>query len=633
MFLGLQPNVAVITNVEWDHVDCYPNEGSYQQAFADFAARVTHDGTVIYCGDDPGARLIHDQATKGGRRWISYGFTKGNKWRATELTTNPAGGTDFLVERHGFSPQPVGLAVTGAHNVLNALATLAAITAAGCVFTKTGKNLKFLNDFMGTTRRLEQKGISCDIIVLDDYAHHPTEVRATLSAVRQRFPRRAIWVLFQPHTFSRTRAMLDEFCSSLKNADHVLISDIYAAREHDTMGVSAQDLIARLDTHPDARYAGDLASATARLLAELKPGDVLLTIGAGDGNQVGDRVLAELRARERPHGRSSSTLSDLAATLQSELGVTPLRREPLAAHTTMRVGGPAELFITVNTLSHLMPALELAHQAGVPSWVLGGGSNVIVSDSGFPGLVIANACRGVRQHEGYVVWAESGANLGRLARQTLHWGLGGLEWAVSVPGTLGGAVVGNAGAHGGCIADNLLRATLLLPDGKVAEWPASRFHFAYRHSLLKQLLRSGQPAPLVLAAAFQLIPSDRAEVEERAARFLAQRRTTQPSEPSAGSIFQNPPGDYAGRILDSLGFRGRSQGDAMFSTVHANFIVNRGHAKAADVIALIDQARQAVWAEKRIELLPEVLFVGDWTNHPPYQPLAAAAMTTQEAAA
>lgn len=632
MFLGLQPHIAVITNVEWDHVDCYPTIDSYREAFAEFARRLPADqGTVVYCGDDPGACWVRAQAEADGRRWVSYGLAPGNQWRAVDLQLNNDGGTDFLVEHHGLPWHPISLTVPGRHNVLNALGTLAALHAAGHDFTEADKNLKFLRDFAGTSRRLEHKGTACGIIVLDDYAHHPTEVRATLSAARQRFPRRAIWVLFQPHTYSRTHALLNEFCDALKNAEHVLITDIYAAREHDTMGVSAHDLIAKLNTHPDARYVGNHAAAASLLLAELQPGDVLLTLGAGDGYQVGDRVLAELRSREQKTNKlSASRVDDLAQEIRDLVGLTPMREEPLAPHTTMRVGGPAELFVTVNTPAQLVAVVNLAHRAGVPTWVLGGGSNVIVSDAGVRGLVIVNNCRAMRRHSCDVVWAESGANLARLARQTIHWQLSGLEWGVSVPGTVGGAVVGNAGAHGGCVADNLLRATLLLPDGRIAEWPAQRFHYGYRHSRLKELIRAGQPTPVVLAAAFQLVPDDATAIEERAARFLAQRRASQPVEPSAGSIFQNPPGDYAGRILEALGFKGRVQGDAMFSTVHANFIVNRGRATAADVVTLINQARQAVWTERGIELVPEVLFVGDWAQMPPLQPLAATPPANEE---
>jgi UDP-N-acetylmuramate dehydrogenase len=404
----------------------------------------------------------------------------------------------------------------------------------------------------------------------------------------------------------------------------VLITDIYAAREHDTMGVSAQDLVSGLGHHPDARYAGSLDTATALLLAELRPGDVFLTLGAGDGNRVGEEVLAALRqtpGRHPPQVQAADRHDRLAAAIAESTGLTVLRSESLAKHTTMRVGGPADLFVAAGTLPQLVAVLALAREHGVSAWLLGGGSNVLVSDAGVRGLVIANGCREIRRHEGHVVWAESGANLAGLARQTVRWALSGLEWGVSVPGTVGGAVVGNAGAHGGSVADNLLRATLVQADGRIVEWPATRFQFAYRYSTLKEQIRAGESAPLVLAAAFQLAGADPAQVEARATEFLAYRRATQPVEPSAGSIFQNPPGDYAGRILDSLGFKGRHHGGAAFSTGHANFIVNHGGATAADVISLIDEARQATWRQMAVALVPEILFIGAWPEQPPYRAL------------
>jgi len=412
--------------------------------------------------------------------------------------------------------------------------------------------------------------------------------------------------------------LLDEFRNSFENANHVLITDIYAAREHDPGDISALDVVRTLDRHPDARYVGDLDAATRLLLAELAPGDVLLTLGAGDGDQVGRQVLAGLREREAASAPLpiDQRYDALTAAIARDTGLAVRRDEPLASHTTMRVGGPADLFVTVNAVEDLVTVLALAREVDLPALVLGGGSNLLVSDRGVRGLVVSNGCRAVRRHEGDVLWAESGANLAGVARQAMRWGLAGLEWCVSVPGTVGGAVVGNAGAHGGCVADNLLRATLLGPDGALAEWPAARLAYSYRSSALKRTIRTGQPQPVVLSAAFQLQQADPAEMEARAAGFLAHRRTTQPVEPSAGSIFQNPPSDYAGRIIEALGLKGASQGGAAFSSVHANFIVNRGGASAVDVVTLINRARQVAWQELGVALTPEILFVGDWVEAP-----------------
>jgi UDP-N-acetylmuramate--alanine ligase len=624
MFLGLTPQIAVITNVDWDHVDCYPNPEDYQNAFVQFASLVPADGTVIYCADDPGAASLHAKAPTGQATWVSYGLGAGCTWRAAALDTNPEGGTDFEVWREDRLQGRLSLRVSGEHNVRNALAAVATVAASGrSVFTERRENLKFSRIFIGTEKRLETLGVSYGIIVLVDYAHHPTEVRATLSAARQRFPRRALWVLFQPHTYSRTRALLNDFCESFENAEHVLVTDIYAARERDTLGVAAQDVVQTLASHPDARYTGSLDSAVKLLLAELRPNDVLITLGAGDGYQVAERVLAALRQREASEvmPRAVSPQEELATAIAQTTGLAVRRDEPLSSHTTLRIGGPADLFVVVNSQEDLATLVRLAQQHGVPFLLLGGGSNVLVSDRGVRGLVVANACRTIERHDGHVVWAESGVNLAGLARQAMRWGLSGLEWCVSVPGTVGGAIVGNAGAHGGAIADNLLRATLLTQDGALAEWPAVRMRYGYRTSALKAMIRSGEPAPLILAAAFQLGEADPSAMEAQAAGFLGHRRATQPVEPSAGSIFLNPPGDYAGRILETLDFKGHRRGGAGFSAMHANFIVNYGGATADDVVGLIDEARQAAWRANRVMLVPEIVFTGDWPQSPPYRPL------------
>ncbi len=619
MFLGLHPEIAIITNVEWDHVDCYPKKEDYHLAFAQFAGLTPPGGAVVFCGDDPGCRALYHAATKPDVEWISYGLDDGNDWRAVNIGTNPAGGLDFDVLRGQTMQGRLSLTLSGQHNVQNALAALASAAFLGYdVFSKAHENLKFSRIFAGTKRRLESIGSGYGIIVYDDYAHHPTEVRATLGAARQRFPRRSVWALFQPHTYSRTKALLDEFQTSFENADHVLITDIYAAREHDPGDISALDVVNRLQSHPDARYAGDLNTATSLLLAELAPGDVLITLGAGDGDQVGRQVLADLRKRESVGAAQQieQRYNALAASIARDTGLAVRRDEPLASHTTMRIGGPADLFVSVSVLDDLATVLALAREMNVPALVLGGGSNLLVSDRGVRGLVVSNGCRVVRRHEGNVLWAESGANLAGVARQAMRWGLTGLEWCVSVPGTVGGAVVGNAGAHGGAVADNLLRTTLLELDGSLTEWPVARLAYGYRRSALKDMIRSGQLQPVVLSAAFQLQEADPAEMEARAASFLAHRRTTQPVEPSAGSIFQNPPGDYAGRIIEALGLKGAGQGGAAFSTVHANFIVNQGGASAADVATLINRARQMAWDTLGVVLTPEILFVGDWAEDP-----------------
>jgi len=297
MFLGLSPQVAVVTNVEWDHVDCYPTFTEFADAFRAFVDRLPEDGLLVACADDPGARHLAVTRQAAGRPAVMYGLGADVDWQARDLQTNADGGTNCQVWHDGALVTGLHLRIPGRHNVSNALAALAVVCHLN---VKPEIAAGHLNNFTGVRRRFEFKGMKHGIIVVDDYAHHPSEVRATLAAARQRYPGRAIWAVFQPHTYSRTQALLPSFADCFADAHHVLVMDIYAARERDTLGVHASQLAEGISqTHPDARYVGGLDDAVKVLLERLQPGDVLLTLGAGDGHLVGERVLAALREGAR----------------------------------------------------------------------------------------------------------------------------------------------------------------------------------------------------------------------------------------------------------------------------------------------------------------------------------------------
>jgi UDP-N-acetylmuramate--alanine ligase len=301
-FLALAPHVAVITNVEWDHVDIYPTEQSYEAAFAEFAAAVREPHKLIVCGDDQGAlRVAGPEATQYGiDDLIAHDPVSCRRtlldWSAASVQAD-AGETRFDVwryDRTSLATRHLGewrIRLPGEHNVRNALAALAAARAAGAPL---GAIAEALASYRGAGRRFELKGEAGGVTVIDDYAHHPNEARATLAAARSRYPGRRIVAYLQPHTYSRTQALLDDWAAAFGAADVVRIGDIYAARETDTLGIDSAALVARI-VHPDVRAAGDLGDAVAALLDLIKPGDVLLTLGAGDGYKVGEQVLAELR--------------------------------------------------------------------------------------------------------------------------------------------------------------------------------------------------------------------------------------------------------------------------------------------------------------------------------------------------
>lgn len=322
------------------------------------------------------------------------------------------------------------------------------------------------------------------------------------------------------------------------------------------------------------------------------------------------------------------TVAPLPDSLVAELG--PYGRRgvqsgvPLSLHTSFRIGGPAASLLTVERLSHLVAVLNILHRRQVPFLMLGGGSNVLISDAGVPELVVLNHCRQVHWPAApatpLLVRADSGASLAGLARGAIKHHLAGLAWAASVPGSVGGAVVGNAGAHGGCVADQLL-STSLWEDGQVKEVPSTDLRYAYRWSRLKGEVASPGLGPVVLTATFQLEADPEGKDAALANHFIAHRRLTQPVDKSAGSIFKNPPGDYAGRLIEALGLKGFAIGDAMVSPIHSNFIVNRGDATAAQVARLMNHIRTTVYEHFGVILEPEILFVGDWSAGPRLSPL------------
>jgi len=289
-FLSLKPHVAVVTNVEHDHPDCYPTFDDFRATFEEFVGLVERDGLLAVCWDDPVARELGERRRASGAAVAFFGLGEGAEWRAEEIRPNFAGGVDFLLTRAEEVLGLVRLRLPGAHNASNALA---AIAVASFLDVPLSVIRSALTRFRGVERRFEIKGVAGNVTVVDDYAHHPTAIQATLRAARERFPRRSMWAVWQPHTYSRTRALLKEFAGAFDLADHVVLLPIYAARETDTLGVSSASVAAKMH-HPDVRCAGSLDEALVWLGTEVRSGDVVLTLGAGDGDKVGEWLLEVL---------------------------------------------------------------------------------------------------------------------------------------------------------------------------------------------------------------------------------------------------------------------------------------------------------------------------------------------------
>ncbi len=291
--------------------------------------------------------------------------------------------------------------------------------------------------------------------------------------------------------------------------------------------------------------------------------------------------------------------------------------EPLRRHTTLHVGGPADWFLKIGAADGdepLQRALQWAHAEGVPVTVIGGGSNILAADAGVDGLVIKlltprpEIAVDASDPDAPVVTGHAGMLISGFAEACGERGLAGLEWAVGLPGTLGGAAANNAGAHGGDMASCFLDATLITLDGERRTVTADDMRYSYRHSALKDGLLRG----VLTTVRVRLVPGDPAALRTLAKEYHDWRKVAQPQAASAGSMFQNPPGDAAGRLIEAAGMKGVRIGDAQVSPVHANFIVNLGRATAADILTLGDECRRRVRDQFDVELQYEVQRIGRW---------------------
>ncbi|WKZ47271.1 MAG: UDP-N-acetylmuramate--L-alanine ligase [Anaerolineales bacterium] len=302
MFLGLKPQIEVVTSLEHDHPDFFPNFEAMYQSFETFTNLLPPDGTLIVCAEDPGAAALIPHARKTGRNVVGYGVQGEATMNtplwviARDIKPNQRGGFDFIASSNlkntGLNSAEVSLQVPGEHNVRNALAALTVVDVLGLSRDKAAKALA---KFSGTSRRFELRGEADGISIFDDYAHHPTEIKATLAGARARYPERRIWAVWQPHTYSRTHTLYLEFSRAFKDADEVIVTEVYAAREPKQNFTSAE--IVSGMPHHSARFIETLNDVTKYLLENLKPGDVLIVLSAGDADKICVDVLKGLKER------------------------------------------------------------------------------------------------------------------------------------------------------------------------------------------------------------------------------------------------------------------------------------------------------------------------------------------------
>ena len=297
MFHGLEPSIAIVTNVEHDHHDFFPTSEMFHQAFRDFVSKIKKNGTLAVCADDPGALALLPDKSLNGKMALTYGISDKAIYQARNLRPDERSGYRFDAYREETFMTPVSLRIPGKHNVKNALSALIVADVLGLSLDEAAVAL---GEFRGTSRRFEVAGEHEGVTVIDDYAHHPTEIRATLEAAKDRYPGRFIWALWQPHTYSRTEQLISEYATSFEDADGVIITPVYAAREEEPDDFSNRGVAENIK-HEEVHYANGLTQASDFLLSQVEEGDIVLVMSAGDAVDVSARLLSELEVMEEEY--------------------------------------------------------------------------------------------------------------------------------------------------------------------------------------------------------------------------------------------------------------------------------------------------------------------------------------------
>jgi UDP-N-acetylmuramate--alanine ligase len=600
------PEHSIVLNVDDEHLDYFADVQAVCREFEQFVANTR--GLVVFCADD--ARVAEMMVRRAGA--ISYGFNPLSQYRVESRRGGPA--TQFTVWHRGAKLGDFSIRLPGDMNVSNAAAVIALLHQLG---HEPSAIAGAIQDFAGAARRAQELPAGNGIRVFDDYGHHPNEVRAVLRAFRELRPRRLV-VFFQPHRYTRTKHLLNDFAESFGDADRLFLTEVYAASEPEIPGANgatlAQAIRARGQRVDFVPALQDLAAAAH---AALEPGDLVLFLGAGDITRAAHQLASELRdGAPGVAGRRSTTMNDpthnphadIVAELRAAISAETLVRqdEPLAKRTTLRVGGKADLFVEPVNEADLAAVLKLGGAAKLPFTIIGRGSNLLIRDGGIRGVVISLGHDSFSRVQiiGEHMHCGAGAKLKTVSVEARRAGLAGLEFLEGIPGSVGGAMRMNAGAMGSWMFEVVEQIRFMDFSGGVHERKASEVNVEYRGCPLFK-------THIALGAVLRGTPASKEVIQERANQFNAKRWETQPAQPSAGCIFKNPKTVPAGKLIEELGLKGTKRGGAMVSTVHGNFIVNEGNATAKDVLELIEFIKQTAKAKRGIELETEVEIIGE----------------------
>jgi UDP-N-acetylmuramate--L-alanine ligase/UDP-N-acetylenolpyruvoylglucosamine reductase len=591
-FAQITPYALGLLNVEADHLDHYGSLANLELAFVDVLERTT--GPVVVWSEDPGAARV---AARLSREWTSVGWGDQSLWRVRDVELSARRARARVV---GPVEVTIDLHVTGRHNLANAAVAAVLALSVGVAPTDVAGGLAM---FRGAPRRFEHVAQWQSIDVVDDYAHLPGEINATVEAARAAGYEKIVAV-FQPHRVSRTASVGEGFAPAFDHVDDVIVTDIYTAGEPNPEGLSGEAVANYVRDRGRTRshYAATLADAATALEKIGVDADLVLIMGAGDVT----RVLEHLEGLEREAVRSED---EVRPDTGDFLGRSPrvAYDAPLGVHTTYRVGGSVAALVSWSSEDDVEELSQCLARDPRTHLVIGNGSNLLVAD-GWHDVVAVHLEGAFAQlsvtDEGddVLVVAGAGLDLPVAARRLASEGVIGFEWAVGVPGTFGGAVAMNAGGHGSDMKASVRRVEVWTHGQR--HWrDAAELAFDYRTSALA-------PGEIVTRVELGLRRGDARGARAQISEIVRWRREHQPGGANAGSVFRNPDGDSAGRLIEAAGLKGYRLGSAMISDKHANFIIADAGGRADDVMALMRHVRATVGEMTGVWLETEHRLVG-----------------------
>jgi len=584
-FHKLTLDYIINTNIDFDHPDVYKNIEETKQAFLKFFGK----RRLILCADDKNTMALRKKLNK--EQYVTYGFSEKADYRISKYKI----GKDFST----FTIKDFGeykISIFGKMNISNATAVVVMLIKLGY---KPKEIAKALEGFIGSRRRFEKVYQKNNVYLFDDYAHHPTEITATIKAARERFKKRRLIVVFQPHTYSRTASLLREFAKALSFADYCLFLPIFAsAREiSSNFKISINDII-KSSPHKNLYGFHNIYELFHKLEDIIREGDIIFTMGAGNVYKLREEIKKII-----DHGAWNVS-----------------RNVNLFQYLTLRTNVIAEYFIDAKSREDLIRAKQFSVDKKLPIFIFGGGSNVAIVTKKIYGLVIKNNYVDMKvldkMKDYWDISVSSGYPVSMLINKTINMGLSGFEYHKGLPGTVGGAIAMNSKwTKPWCyFSDCLLYAYLVDNKGRVKKVDREYFKFAYDYSTLKDTRE------FVLEAVFRLKKENKKLLAKRADESLKYRLKTQPlGVPSSGCFFKNIsieeklkknlPTTSAGYLIDQCGLKAYKCGGFCISEVHANFIINKNRGKREDLIRLIKLIKTKVKKKFDIDLEEEVIIV------------------------